>query len=166
MTMRIFFTSSLMKVTSALSDRSVDWITMTEHITSGHLYACINESNDQKQLKWKNTQGEKYFKCRKLVLAQKKWRKRSLWRHHLPPEEPFQFIRELTEVSWGNEAETGTFPGSLWTAQWSDGVRSWDPSARGKTFSGELLWMISLMRSSIWAVAWRVGNTNQQWIPL
>lgn len=24
-------------------------------------------------------------------------------------KEPFQFIRELTEVSWGNEAETGLF---------------------------------------------------------
>lgn len=35
------------------------------------------------------------------------------------------------------------------------------PSASGRTFSGELLWMISLMRSSIWAVAYGVERRHQ-----
>lgn len=93
-----------MKVTSALSDRSVDCVTITEHITSGHQYASIIERIDQK-----NTQGEKYFKYGELVLAQKNEENNVSEDIIYLLKEPFQFVCELTEVSWGNEAKAGLF---------------------------------------------------------
>lgn len=60
-------------------------------------------------LKLKNTQGEMYFKYRKLVLAQKNEESEVSGGIIYLLKEPFQFICELTEVSWGNEAETGLF---------------------------------------------------------
>lgn len=50
-----------------------------------------------------------YFKYRKLVLAQKNEENNVSEGIIYLLKEPFQFICELTEVSWGNETKTGLF---------------------------------------------------------